>query len=123
MRLSDAMVLGSTLVKMHPGCWETCAIGAAASAVGIPVDDARVESIIDEWPWLQANNDRYFMEILTLFDQKVCQHRMSMEALIAYVRQIEPPCDCGVRDCVCARVEGLMPPAVEVFTEELEPAF
>jgi hypothetical protein len=109
MRLSEAMILGSTIVKLQAGCWTTCAIGAAAKAVGIKADRiGHVEGILDEWPWLEANNEAALCEIATLFDQRVCRGEMTFDELCAYVRQIEPPCECGVRSCCCERVEELL---------------
>lgn len=127
MRLSDAVVLGSTMIELKPANWHSCALGAAGRAVGILPDLKHpgkvVEHILDQWPWLEANHENRMCEIVTLFDQRVCRGEMTMDQLIEHIRQIEPPCECGVRDCVCARVEHLMPSSVEVVTEELEVAF
>ena len=123
MRLSDAMTLGSTLVRFQPGNWSCCAVGAAATAVGVPHGEERVEGIREQWPWLTSNCDERLIELVTLFDRRVCRGEMTLDQLIEHVRQIEPPCECGVCDCVCARVEHLMPPSVEVVAEEVEVAF
>ena len=109
------------MVKLRPGYWSSCAIGAAGRAVGIPVAD--VERILDEWPWLEVLQEYYLCEIITLFDERVCRGEMTFDQLVAHVAQIEPPCECGVRDCVCDRIEGLLPASVEVVAEEFEPAF
>jgi hypothetical protein len=106
MRLSDAITLGSTVVKPKPGDWRTCAFGAATKAMGIPAGD--IDQIEDEWPWLEANCHEPLTEIIRLFDQRVCRGEMTLDQLIAHVRQIEPPCECGQFDCCCARVEDLL---------------
>jgi hypothetical protein len=117
VRLSSAMILGSTMVRLKPSSWHSCALGAAGKAVGIlPNPDAPgkvVEAILDQWPWLEANNEQPMIEITTLFDQRVCRGDMTFDQLVEYVRQIEPPCPCGVRDCVCSRVEGLLETVTE----------
>jgi hypothetical protein len=118
------MILGSTIVELKPGNWNTCALGVAATAIGIPGDGLlRVPRIRSEWPWLNADSDGPMREICSLFDQRVCRGDMSFDQLVEFVRQIEPPCECGVRSCVCARIEGLLPASVEVVAEEFEPAF
>ncbi len=123
MRLSDAMVLGSTMMVLKPQNWHCCVLGAAGRAAGILPNPDRpgivVDIILDEWPWLASNNEERLCEIATLFDQRVCKGEMTLDALIEHVRQIEPPCECGVRDCVCARVEHLIP-AVNERELELE---
>ena len=35
MKLSEAIMLGSSTCKMERGNWNTCALGAAANAIGI----------------------------------------------------------------------------------------
>lgn len=107
--LSDAMMLGSTMIELKPCDWLHCAIGVAAQAAGIDMEFAgRTDRIRDQWPWLASNNDERMCEIMTLFDQRVCRGEMSFEALVQYVASIEPACECGVRDCVCERINGMM---------------
>jgi hypothetical protein len=100
------------MIELKSGRWDVCILGAAAQAVGIQIDsegsNGFVERILDEWPWLEANDESPLVEILTLFDQRVCRREMSLESLIQHIRQIEPPCSCGVRGCVCERIEGLL---------------
>ena len=112
MRLSSAMMLGSTMIELKPCNWQNCAIGVAARAVGMEFPESFTEShldrILDEWPWLRTNCDERLCEILVLFDQRVCRGEMTFDELCAHVASIEPPCDCGVRDCVCDRISGMM---------------
>jgi hypothetical protein len=113
MRLSDAIALGSTMVKMKPCMWESCPLGVAAKAVGVfpegySCHQEIADRIMDEWPWLRANEAEGLRKIMKLFDWRVCDGDLTLNDLIYFVRQIEPPCECGVRNCVCARVEGLL---------------
>jgi hypothetical protein len=112
VRLSDAMLLGSTMIELRPSNWHSCAIGAAGRAVGILPDLEHpgrvVENILDYWPWLEANHENRLCEIVTLFDQRVCRREMSLDQLIEFVRSIEPPCSCGSYNCCCTRVEQVM---------------
>lgn len=59
MRLSEAMMLGSATCKMVPGDWNSCSLGAAANAVGIPRAEGmfgiqRINAILKEWPWINS---------------------------------------------------------------------
>jgi hypothetical protein len=62
MKLSEAMMLGSTTVKMVRFDITSCALGAAANAVGIPTpaqcENRRLRGILigEKWPWIA---DRY----------------------------------------------------------------
>ena len=44
MRLSTAMMLGSTTCKMVPADWNSCGLGCAANAVGIPEATPKTEN-------------------------------------------------------------------------------
>ena len=59
MKLSEAMMLGSTTCKMVRGDWNSCALGCAGNAVGIANFDTikgegRIFPIYDYWPWLSS---------------------------------------------------------------------
>lgn len=105
MKLSDAVTLGSSIVKLKPHSWNFCAIGAAVQAEGMMTASAKEKDIIGAalgyWPWLESNDNAMLEEIANLFDTKVCNGRMTLDQLIEYIAQIEPPCECGVRDCGC----------------------
>lgn len=93
MRLSVAMMLGSTTCKMVPGKWSSCALGAAANAVGIADNARRPYAIYDQWPWLRYPSPRghsFGAEIYSRFDADVCRGGMTFEELVDYVRSIEP---------------------------------
>ena len=125
MRLSDAMLLGSTTTKMERGNWSNCALGVAANAAGIArpsvvrlcgvtidTTDVRVQAIYQRWPWLREpsggwwGNDRMH-EITQAFDYQVAvpTAKMTLEQLIARVRAAEPECgECCQRACACQAV-------------------
>ena len=93
MKLSDAMMLGSVTCRMEPGNWNSCALGAAANAVGIP-RVGREALIREEWPWLTEEytpNWSLEAEIAWRFDRVVCKGWMTLEQLIDWVRENEPP--------------------------------
>lgn len=99
MKLSEAIVLGSVLVEMKPGCWSTCALGGAARAVGIPPTP---ESVLDQWPWLEPYAEAALTQIVTWFDDWVCEGEMTLDELADIVRRMEPSCgQCNVHDCPC----------------------
>lgn len=98
MRLSEAINLGSTTVKMEPANISCCALGAACNAVGISDDADRYSAMRARWPWLNSGGyvtaDGYSCRaataIYTRFDENVCGGEMTLEQLIDYVRSIEP---------------------------------
>lgn len=110
MKLSVAMVLGSTIGPLRSSDINSCALGAAANAVGIPehiytCDRAmtdRYDAIGERWPWLARSNNQRMLEIIKLFDVRVSDGDMTFEQLVAYVRSVEPECEsCCDRDCCC----------------------
>lgn len=125
MRLSDAMILGSTMDKLELGDIDHCGLGVAGTAVGIPLSENlpqetwRSRLIGERWPWLTSNEDKHGINIAWLFDYKVCTGKMTFDALVAYVKSIEPRCgECNTFDCCCTRAAV----AFEVETQtELTP--
>jgi hypothetical protein len=113
MKLSEAMMLGSATCKMYPGNWNSCALGAAANAVGIPAKYAndpgppRCVSILNYWPWLDTSHDYpgsppWGGIIASRFDYQVCRGTMTYEQLVDYVRAVEPECgECCKFKCTC----------------------
>lgn len=111
MKLSTAMMLGSTTCKMKPGKISSCAIGAALNALGEPVKGryGRAEEL---WPWLSTE---YFGVITAKFDTEVCYGHMTLEQLVDYVRSVEPSCgECNRFNCSCVKSEAL--PVTESVT-------
>lgn len=98
MRLSTAMMLGSVTCKMVPGNWNSCAIGSAANAVGIPnwgnEGIGRHVLIWQYWPWLgslcSCGCGSFGSHIWNAFDDNVCKGKMTIEQLIDWVRSVEP---------------------------------
>lgn len=116
MRLSEAMMLGSTTCKMVPGDWNSCALGCAGNAVGIEEyatfqGRGREEVIAIKWPWIEARNDdgnRWMGEIWYRFDHDVCDGNMTLEQLVDYVRSIEPECGtCNSFQCSCPKTAAV----------------
>lgn len=117
MKLSEAMMLGSTTCKMVPGDWNSCALGCAGNAVGIPQierlhpeqsTDGRSPWLIEYWPWLQFDEalpgmaSDQCITIWKMFDSKVCSGAMTLEQLADYVRSVEPDCgECNRVECTC----------------------
>lgn len=104
MRLSDAIMLGSTTCKMVPCDIDFCAIGAALNALGIPKSldlclapvRHRGNIAMRIWPWLSKPSHpsvhtwSYFNLIAFRFDNQVCNGLMTLEQLVDYVRSVEP---------------------------------
>jgi hypothetical protein len=67
-----------------------------------PDGNLRLGHIKDAWPWL---NDSGLLEaIWKRFDNQVVCGGMTLEALVDYVRSIEPDCGgCNRFDCTCKR--------------------
>lgn len=120
MKLSEAMMLGSVTVKMVPGDINSCALGAAANAVGIPPipeafgrDMTRIKAIWKRWPWLQSQQctcgDVFCTGISSFciaykFNRHVCYGTMTFEALVDWVRSVEPACgECCQFECACVK--------------------
>lgn len=105
MKLSEAMMLGSTLCVMKPRDFDTCALGCAASAIGIRLYHGyigRLSEICKAWPWLDFTN--YDEEIFSRFDDLVCRDLMTFEQLVDYVRSVEPECgECNRFECSCSQ--------------------
>jgi hypothetical protein len=119
MKLSEAMMLGSTLVKMRAGDWNNCALGVAAQAAGISAQ-GRSGPIYRKWPWLEIRVEAseffhashilcpilWITEIWARFDKLVVCGEMTFEQLVDYVRSIEPECgECNRFQCTCVKVE------------------
>lgn len=115
MRLSDAMMLGSVTCRMEKYNWNSCALGCAGNAVGIPnwgnVGRKRHDLIFQAWPWLLerchcamclavtvdriryqgvAHHETYCDHITAAFDGQIVYGEMTLEALIDWVRSVEP---------------------------------
>lgn len=115
MKLSEAMMLGSVTCKMEPSNLSTCALGAAANAVGIPtfedlpIPGLRPAEIAKTWPWLltarfapQPPWRLWGAHIADLFNQQVCRENLTYEQLVDYVASVEPGCgECNERVCSC----------------------
>lgn len=110
MKLSEAMMLGSATCKMVAGDWNSCALGAAANAIGIPQSKVlfgvgRGHAIRAAWPWLETRQPSELLsisEIVFRFDNEVCEGKMTFEQLVDYVRSIEPECgECNRFECTC----------------------
>lgn len=108
MRLSDAIGLGRTLVRVHrAGDIRGCALGMSFLAIGgNPADvGPNFESIKAEWPWLKerrfdplyspnnssANFIAYCKSVWLRFDDLVMGGGMTLDQLIDWVRSVEPP--------------------------------
>lgn len=133
MKLSIAMMLGRVTCKMKAGDWNTCALGAAGNAVGVPnfvktpewpaPDDLRPHLLFAKWPWLLSEApqpfERFFYcgapyyeglgsawygRITRRFDHEVCTGQMTFEQLADYVTSIEPECgECNKFVCSCVK--------------------
>lgn len=115
MRLSDAMMLGSVTCRMERYNWNSCALGCAGNAVGIPNwgnrGHGRHNLILQAWPWLLEEcpcemciavsadrkkrapwmaHERYMDHITSAFDFQVSYGLMTLEQLIDWVRSVEP---------------------------------
>ena len=122
MRLSEAILLGATTISLEPGNIDSCALGSAANAVGLPSTSdlipanpslselARYHLIFEEWPWLKNkwgmvdHGWEYYLDIARKFDTQVCTGKMTIDQLSDYVRSIEPNCDCNTFECCCDRI-------------------
>lgn len=128
MKLSEAMMLGSTVMKMEPRNWNSCALGCAGTAIGIPQVEgdmynatSRAQPIQKAWPWLKGTCEKEWIaggfiaiadiqaeRIWLRFDNLVCNGEMTFEALVDYVRSIEPECgECNRFECTCAPKEAV----------------
>lgn len=123
MKLSEAMMLGSSTCKMVPADWNSCALGAAANAVGIPFakdhteESARIDAMIKYWPWLYDDKGytQEFHTIWATFDDRVCKGLMTYEQLVDYVKSIEPECgECNQFKCTCTNTKDQEPVAATV---------
>ena len=108
MKLSEAMMLGSTTCKMIPYDLATCALGAACNAVGCQVQKhSRWGFISQTWPWTDgcregADRD-YCLEIAKKFDTFVAAGKMTLEQLVDWVESVEPSCgECNKFSCTCS---------------------
>jgi hypothetical protein len=127
MKLSTAMMMGSATVKMEAGNWNSCAIGAALNAMGVPQgnDESGIDRVIDAafdplWPWLRSKDPRQsqLAHITLLFDKSVCTGKMTFEQLVDYVRSIEPECgECNRFQCSCRPQEIVEQTAALAFTK------
>lgn len=112
MKLSDAIVLGSTqLEKLDPGSWSYCAMGAALAAIGKRAGLVEPDKLacMNAWPWvlfmfnvpgdLRSFLCRRFktdygytsgLNIISWYFHMVCDKEIALEHLVAWVRANEP---------------------------------
>lgn len=118
MRLSEAIILGSATCKLEPRNIDSCALGSALNAMGIPpqavpadVPVYRYLELRRLWPWLseegglEAPLTSTAWKIFRLFDCDVCDGTMTLDQLADYVCSIEPDCDCCRFECDCKEKE------------------
>lgn len=118
MKLSDAAVLGDSLRKRDPGVYITkthnghcgCAIGGAILAIG----GNNVEDYPTLFPWLlDRPSKRYWNSYANIISTKfyeVMYGTVTFEALIAYIKSVEPGCGtCNRFKCSCKPAEVLIP--------------
>lgn len=111
MKLSEAMMLGSGKCKMIPKELDTCALGVALWAIGMPTKEHGISlysNVRKAWPWLNllANGSVWdFMEtVYERFDGEVCSGKLSYEQFVDWVRSIEPDCgECNQFVCICQK--------------------
>jgi hypothetical protein len=121
------MMLGSATCKLHRGDWNTCALGAAANAVGIVSENRytpnRWLAIYAKWPWLaqfpkkpsypHSVKDHWGQycdwgkKIAHVFDYEVCTGQTTFERLVDWVKSVEPQCgECNRFECACEKTEA-----------------
>lgn len=102
MRLSEAVLLGSTLIKLDPHywldqCFGGCLIGMAMAAEGYQHSDA--SPAIKKWPWLEqlepAKGDwewEWSLSVLSKISRlayRVWNRDLTLEAAIMEIRALE----------------------------------
>lgn len=125
-KLSEAIMLGiGTVEHMEIGNINSCALGVALNAVGVPAANrlialalsgavrltlsaksvnARYQALYYIWPWLEGTIGlrTWSYEIWHRFDNHVSEGLMTIEQLADYVRSVEPECgECNSFQCVC----------------------
>lgn len=105
MKLSDAMVLGSTMEPMHMMDYETCALGVAMGAAGVTKGDRSSDVLIRLWPWLAERTSlaphrwtapmygrQRFMDSISRAAILTEMHpdELNFEQVVEFVRQNEP---------------------------------
>lgn len=115
MKLSEAIMLGSTTCRLEPMNLNHCALGCAANAMGMPKHEPftkrawdRVNAIHKEWPWIIRSpggvREEYGFQITRMFDGEVCLGFKTLEQLVDWVRSVEPDCgECNRFDCTCTK--------------------
>lgn len=108
-KLSDAIVLGSTYVKLDPNNWlwrdKTCGcligMGLAEVTQGQylgTLQGSRPMRILEEWPWLQdiriypsdSGMEMAAIDIISIMATKVFHGTMKFEDVIQWIRENEP---------------------------------
>lgn len=129
MRLSEAIMLGSTTCKMEPLNINSCAYGCALNALGVPKDESvgvdgehlyRYVALKKIWPWTadaEVGMSDLGVSVYQKFDSEVCEGEITLEQLADYVRSIEPDCgECNRFNCTCAKSEAV-PESVEAVCQ------
>lgn len=112
MRLSEAIMLGSTLgERLSNYSWDTCLLGISCHALGTSNHNNR--EAIRRWPWLRkiytAPPDLHLDScysgetILTSLCERIANGEMTIELAAEIVREIEPdePEMKGEKNAVC----------------------
>jgi|ERR1700722_1856827 len=100
MRLSDAMMLGSTLVKLNADAWNTCLLGVSVVATG-GKDNWCNSECRARWPWIEIEfvpppmidagiTPRCASAIISLLTVLVEKGAITLEQAVDWVRSVEP---------------------------------
>jgi hypothetical protein len=101
MKLSDAILLGSTMHKLDPACWDGCLLGVSVRAVGATSNFFNDEAQ-RRWPWMVGKKvampdfSRYphisleFTQVISWLDVEVNDGKVTLEQVVDWVRSVEP---------------------------------
>lgn len=107
MKLSEAIMLGSTVIKLDPGCWlidgkRGCLCGMAYFAA-TGKRDASYEQVVKFWPWLQKTElipprwatrnrgeQRSAAAVISDIALDVCDGHVPLEKAVAWIETQEP---------------------------------
>lgn len=117
IKLSEYIMLGiGTVETMVAGDINSCALGIALNAAGVPAINkvswmsvnARYFALYVMWPWLSepvepTSRVDWCDAVWTRFDNCVIRDRsMTIEQLADYVKSVEPECgECNRFKCTC----------------------
>ncbi len=103
MRLSEAIMLGSTTETLDSASWQTCLLGIGLHAIDPAAENFCNDDAIRRWPWIKSTveipclgsfsggGEATPSGIISVLAGDVQKGIVTLEKVVDWVRSVEPP--------------------------------